>query len=80
MVHDYLLSYIDGADFYQKLADKMLHPWEEKNGSLVKLADMLSAYHEAKIEAPHSEHFRAVSESIKNTLSNSGKEYLKGLF
>lgn len=80
MVHDYLLSYIEGTEFLPMLSRKMLRPWEEKNGHLVKLADMLSAYHEAKLESSHSKYFQGVSENIKKTLSESGKGYMESLF
>lgn len=50
MVHEYLLSSIVDTPFHDMLAQKMLTPWQEKHGKLVKLADTLSAYHEARIE------------------------------
>lgn len=76
MVHDYLLSYIADASFHDMLAEKMLTPWQEKNGKLVKLADTLSAYYEAKIESDHNTSFAEVTEKLQKILSESGKGYM----
>ncbi len=46
----------------------MLQPWKEKNGLFVKLADTYSAYHEALLEAPHSEDFLEVANRLKEKL------------
>lgn len=79
MVHDYLLSYIADASFHDMLARKMLAPWREPHGSLVKLADTLSAYYEARIETPHNPHYEQVVERLKKTLLDSEKGYIKYL-
>lgn len=76
MVHDYLLSYIVDTSFHDMLAKKMLTPWQEENGKLVKLADTLSAYYEAKIESPHSVAYVEVVEKLQKILSESGKGYM----
>lgn len=60
MVEDYLLSYLDGYSFAHLLSRKMLTPWGEIHGDLVKHADILSAYHEARIEAPNSQEYQEV--------------------
>lgn len=64
MVHEYLLSHIERHTFMEQYARKMLTPWKEKNGSLVKLADLYSAYHEARIEAPTSEEYAQIMREI----------------
>lgn len=64
MVDDYLLSYLGGYSFTKILEKKMLTPWSELHGSLVKEADILSAYHEARIEAPNSEEYQEVMQRI----------------
>ena len=46
----------------------MLTPWSESHGKLVKKADILSALHEARIEAPYSEDFQEVYEKMKEKL------------
>jgi len=70
MVEDYLLSYLDGYEFRHMIKRKMLAPWSEMNGSLVKQADILSAYHEARIEAPYSEEFREVLTRLEQKLQD----------
>lgn len=65
MVEDYLLSYLDGYNCRALIKRKMLSPWHELHGPLVKHADILSAYHEARIEAPNSEEYREVAKRLE---------------
>lgn len=65
MVEDYLLSYLDGYTCRTIMKRKMLMPWQEPHGDLVKQADILSAYHEARIEAANSEEYREVMEKLR---------------
>lgn len=69
MVEDYLLSYLDGHDFRERIKKKMLKPWQEIHGNLVKQADILSAYHEARIEAPYSDDFQTVTENLRKRVT-----------
>lgn len=68
MVHDYLLSYLSDRPYLHILEAKMLSPWKEENGSLVKLADHISAYYEAKIESPSSQAFFLMAEKIRKRI------------
>lgn len=68
MVEDYLLSYLDGYGFRDMMKRKMLTPWQELHGDLVKQADILSAYHEARIEVPNSEEYRIVMERLEEKI------------
>ena len=68
MVYEHLLSYIEKHSFIELFSRKMLHPWDEKNGNIVKKADMLSAYYEASIEAPMSEEFQTITENIRKRI------------
>jgi hypothetical protein len=68
MVDDYLLSYIHDKEYHPWMSRKMLHPWNEKHGKLVKLADHLSAYYEADIEAEFSQAFFLVTERVKERI------------
>lgn len=70
MVEDYLLSYLDGYSFTPLLARKMLTPWQEAHGDLVKEADILSAYHEARIEAPNSREYQEVMDRLEEKVKN----------
>lgn len=65
MMEDYLLSYLDGYACRTIMKRKMLMPWQEPHGNLVKQADILSAYHEARIEATNSEEYREVMEKLR---------------
>jgi putative hydrolases of HD superfamily len=69
MVEDYLLSYLDGYSFTGLLSRKMLHPWSEPHGNLVKQADILSAYHEARIEAPNSLEYQEVMKKLEGKIN-----------
>jgi hypothetical protein len=69
MVDDYLLSYIHDREYHPWMSQKMLHPWNEKNGQLVKLADHLSAYYEADIESSFSQSFFLVKDRIRDRIS-----------
>ena len=51
MIYEHLLSYLTGNTFQEAYAKKMLKPWDESHWALVKSADILSAYHEALLEA-----------------------------
>lgn len=79
MVHEYLLSYIIDTPFHDMLARKMLSPWNETHGSLVKIADTLSAYHEAKIESMNDSDFFEVYERLQKRLTGLGKGYMEEL-
>ena len=68
MVDEYLLSYLGDSRFRELIRRKMLSPWKEVHGDLVKYADILSAYHEARIEAPNSEEYREVMEKLEEIL------------
>lgn len=48
----------------------MLHPWRQPHGDLVKRADILSAYHEARIEAPNSQEYQEVTKCLEEKLEN----------
>lgn len=64
MVYEHLLSYIESHSFTPFFSRKMLHPWDEPYGDIVKKADMISAYYEASIEAPFSEEFQTITKNI----------------
>ncbi len=68
MISEYLLSYIAQYRFHEKYAQKMLRPWQEPYGSIVKQADHLSAYHEALLEAPYSDEFSHVVKTIAQSI------------
>ncbi len=68
MVQDYLLGYLAEYDFTSTISRKMLTPWNEKNGKLVKLADIFSALLEARIEQPYSPEFSRVYKEIKKKI------------
>ena len=68
MVHDYLLGYLSEYNFSKAFAERMLHPWDMKNGKLVKLADTFSALFEALIESGRSPTFKETYKSIKKKL------------
>lgn len=70
MVYEQLLSYLDGYVFTEMLSRKMLHPWWEPHGDIVKKADMISAYYEARIEAPMSEEFQMITKNIKERIES----------
>ncbi len=65
MVYEHLLSFITEYEFQGRYARKMLQPWNENNGAIVKRADIFSAYHEALLEAPHSEEFQKVVRTLE---------------
>ena len=65
MVHEELISCIAEYDFRKIYERKMLSPWKEPHGDLVKQADRESALHEARIEAPYSEDFQKVYENLQ---------------
>lgn len=69
MIYEHLLSFLTPWKFSETYALKMLHPWNEKNGSMVKRADILSAYHEALLEAPYSDEFNKVAAKLLERLS-----------
>jgi putative hydrolase of HD superfamily len=69
MVCEHLLSFIDEYGFHDRYAQKMLQPWSEANGAIVKQADTFSAYYEALLEAPHSEEFQKVVEALKTKIT-----------
>jgi putative hydrolases of HD superfamily len=73
MVDEYLLSYLEGYSFSSMYKQKMLAPWDEKFGKYVKQADIYSALHEARIEAPYSESFRIVYEEMKKKVEEFEK-------
>lgn len=62
MVEEYLLSYLASHNFMEIYKRKMLTPWKEKYGKLVKLADIYSAYFEAKIEGNTSPEYKEITE------------------
>lgn len=68
MVDEYLLSSLEKYTFSNILRRKMLTPWNESHGDLVKLADRYSALYEAKIEAPQSEEYQKVYENLKKKI------------
>ncbi len=74
MVHEELISCISDYSFSTLYAQKMLSPWTEPHGDLVKQADRESALHEARIEAPYSEDFRQVYETLQKKLNESPKK------
>ncbi len=75
MVEEYLLSYIESHSFMKTYKRKMLTPWKEENGILVKLADIYSAYFEAKIEGSLSEEYREITEWIEEKIKNYNKKW-----
>ena len=46
----------------------MLSPWQEAHGDIVKQADILSAFHEARIEAPLSEEYEKIYRDLEEKL------------
>lgn len=70
MVEDSLLSALGTYTFTSVLREKMLRPWGQPHGDLVKRADILSAYHEARIEAPNSQEYQEVTKRLEEKLEN----------
>jgi hypothetical protein len=68
MVEESLLSSLRTYSFVTTLREKMLHPWKQAHGDLVKRADILSAYHEARIEAPNSQEYQDVTKRLEERL------------
>ena len=73
MIYEHILSYIRRYSFSDIYAKKMLSPWHEAHGDMVKHADILSAFHEARIEAPLSEVFQRVCEELFEKLKKFEK-------
>ncbi len=70
MVDEYLLTYLGNSGYRELIRRKMLSPWKEVHGDLVKYADILSAYHEARIEAPNSEEYREVTRKLEEKIGS----------
>ena len=68
MIHEHILSYIEKYPFSAMYGGKMLSPWKEKYGNLVKKADRQSALHEARIEAPYSTEYAEIYLKLKKQL------------
>lgn len=71
MVDEYLLSSLSKYTFSSTIRRKMLTPWNESHGDLVKLADRYSALYEAKIEAPQSEEYQKVYENLQKKIEET---------
>lgn len=70
LVDEHLLSYISGYEFQKIYSKKMLNPWNEAHGYIVKSADILSAYHEALLEVPYSEEFALVAKRLEEKMND----------
>lgn len=68
MIYEHIISYIKTYRFSDMYARKMLSPWFEPHGDRVKYADILSALHESRIEAPFSKDFQKVYEELSEKL------------
>ncbi len=73
MIYEYIISYIRDYKFSDIYARKMLSPWLESHGDIVKYADILSALHEAHIEAPFSQYFQKVYEELSEKIKTFEK-------
>ena len=51
----------------------MLSPWQEVHGDLVKQADILSAFHEARIEAPLSQEYEQLYRDLGEKIQKFDK-------
>ncbi|MBW7954757.1 HD domain-containing protein [Candidatus Gracilibacteria bacterium] len=64
MMEDALFCHISN-DYKQKIIPLMLDPFSNKNGKLAKMADILSAYFEAKIEVLYgSKNYKIIEDKI----------------
>jgi putative hydrolases of HD superfamily len=68
MLDRYLLAPISDLSFAKVYERKMLHPWKEPNGSLVKKADIYSALYEAKLELTETSYFEDAYQDMKRRL------------
>ncbi len=73
MIFEHIISYIEGYWFAQVFARKMLSPWQEVHGDLVKQADILSAFHEARIEAPLSQEYEQLYRDLGEKIQKFDK-------
>lgn len=64
MLDEYLFEYIDES-YKNFLKPYLLEPFEWKIGKKVKYADIISAYLEAKIEAPYSQVFSLKEQDLR---------------
>jgi putative hydrolase of HD superfamily len=82
LVEEQLLNHIRGHAFEKSYRDRLLDPWGDDLGKLVKQADHLSAFLEARIEEldnPFGEQFKKSRESITKSISKSAFEAPKRL-
>lgn len=70
MIEEYLLRYLDGYTFKEKMKQYMVSPWKLNNWNLVKIADILSALFEARMEMWNTE-FQKIYKDIKKILHNN---------
>ncbi|MCH8518674.1 HD domain-containing protein [Candidatus Gracilibacteria bacterium] len=78
MLDEYLFEYIDES-YKNFLKPYLLEPFEGKIGKKVKYADIISAYLEAKIEAPYSQVFSLKEQDLRKqvqVMHHPGVEYL----
>ncbi|EKD29628.1 MAG: hypothetical protein ACD_78C00332G0003 [uncultured bacterium (gcode 4)] len=80
LVDKYLLGYIRKYTFSSEYEKRMLDPWGQVNGKLVKLADNFSALFEAKIEASVDVEFDKVYKDLKKFLHSSPYQSVDHLF
>lgn len=74
LVEEQLLNHIRGHAFEKTYRDRLLDPWGDELGKLVKQADHLSAFLEARIEEldnPFGEQFKKSREAIAKSISKS---------
>jgi len=82
LVEEHLLHHIRGQAFEADYHKRLLHPWGDSLGKLVKQADHLSAFLEARIEEldnPFGEQFKKSREGIARTISKSEFDISKQL-
>ncbi len=79
MVREYLIAPIREFQFGSKVEKKMLHPWKESNGSLVKLADILSALFEASLERDSSQEFSEIYHTLLRKVSANPSPAIEGI-
>lgn len=82
LVEEHLLHHIRGQVFEDDYRKRLLDPWGDSLGKLVKQADHLSAFLEARIEEldnPFGEQFKKSREGIARNISKSEFEISKQL-
>lgn len=79
MVQEYLIAPISTFQFASQVENKMLHPWQESNGSLVKLADIFSALFEADLERDSSGEFSEIYYKLLRKVSANPSPAIEGI-